>query len=138
MPTVTENTTRAFAHCPSVRCPGSNQMEVDAVEVTTGFTVGDLGGDQNTAFTHLIERSMVSYRFANDDDVACPACGRPRELTGQARPSYDNLSGFDPNGLVGGAKFDPSFVSTPDEQMKAELKAELRKELLAELKEKQE
>lgn len=140
MPNVNETMVRAFAHCGNPRCAGNNQEPVDAVEVVTGFTIRDLGGDQNTAFSEIVERSMTTYRFLNDgletdgtpsedmpNDKPCPVCGRDRELTGQARPTYDNTSGFDQMGLLGGKPFDPGMVIPPGEDKIAALQAQVDK-----------
>lgn len=121
---VTEATVKAFAHCRHPLCPGYGQEEVDAVRTETAYGFKDNGGDLPG-----IERSMVMLVFADDDARACRNCGRDRELTGDARPSYQPLSGFDPMGLINGsvAPFDPNVVNTEADQRIAALEAQIAK-----------
>lgn len=123
MPTVTEAPVKAYAHCRDARCPGYGQQEVDALRQESSFTFGELGGDG--IFTSFVERSTVKFVFVNDDDEACPACSRGREVTGEPRPSYQPLSGHDPLGLVGGQKFNPAVVNTEQDAAMAEMRAEM-------------
>lgn len=124
MPTVTETPVKGYAHCRNARCPGYQQQEVDAVREEKSFTFGDGGGDG--VFTHMVERSMVAFLFADPGEASCPSCGEAREVTGDPRPSYQPLSGHDPMFLAtSGAKFDPSMVVPPGEDKTAELEAKL-------------
>lgn len=124
MPSVTETPVKGYAHCRNARCGGYQQQEVDAVREEKAYTFGDGGGDG--VFTHMIERSMVSFLFADPGEAPCPSCGEPREVSGEPRPSYQPLSGHDPMFLVtSGAKFDPSVVNTPADARQAELEAKL-------------
>lgn len=124
MATVTETPVKGYAHCRNARCPGYQQEEVDAVREEKAFTYGDGGGDG--VFMHMVERSMVSFLFANPDDAPCPSCKEPREMSGEPRPSYQPLSGHDPMFLAtSGAKFDPGVVNTPADAKQAELEAKL-------------
>lgn len=124
MPTVTETPVKGYAHCRNARCPGYQQQEVDAVREEKSFTFGDGGGDG--VFTHMVERSMVAFLFADPGEASCPSCGEAREVTGDPRPSYQPLSGHDPMFLAtSGAKFDPSMVNTPADARTAELEAQV-------------
>lgn len=132
MPIVTEDPTRAYAHCRNARCPGYAQEEINAVREETAFTFGDLGGDG--VFTHMTERSTVGFRFADPVDGPCPGCGEVREVTGDPRPTYQPLSGKDPMGLLHAQPYNPSQV-VPAEDKTAELQAEVAamREQMAEL-----
>ena len=88
MPTVVEATIDALASCRDGRCPGYEQQPVQAVRTVTEFSYFDLGGD-----VPGIERSTELIRFADLDDLPCPACGEPRLVSDQVRPIYQNLSG---------------------------------------------
>lgn len=120
MPTVKETPVKGYAHCPDSRCPGSNQERVAAVKVTTEHTYAENGGD-----LPFVEKSFEHYRFADDDARVCAACGRGREVTGQQRPSYAPLSGFDQQGLLGAKAFNPAAGAQPADPRIAELEAKL-------------
>lgn len=134
MPLVIEAPVRGYAHCRDARCPGYAQEEVDAVREESSFTFGELGGDG--VFTHLIERSTIVYRLADDEQRACPVCSQPREVTGSHRPQYQPLSGHDPMGLLTVPKFDagkqhempPGLRGETDEEMEARLRREIAEE----------
>lgn len=136
MPALTETPITAYAHCRDARCPGYQQQEVQAVRVETGWTYGENGGDG--VFTHMQEKSSVEFRFADDAEAPCPVCTVPREVTGDARPSYQPLSGFDPLGLLSVPKFDAAaqvpvdIRGETDEEMEARLRAEIREEQMRE------
>lgn len=117
MPTVTETPVRAYAHCVIPVCAGYRQAEVDAVRTETAYTFADNGGDLPG-----IERSNMRLSFADEDDQACPSCGGARDLSEQARRSYDPLSGHDPNGLL---KFGPFEGVQPKDDRVAELEAKV-------------
>lgn len=125
MPILTDTPVKAYAFCTDARCDGYTQQEVDAIKVETAFTFGENGGDG--VFVNFVERSTIAHRFVNDDDVPCPACGHPREVTGDPRPSYQPISGHDPLGLVGGPRFNPAVVSTEQDAAMAEMEAKLRR-----------
>lgn len=108
MPTVKETPVKGYAHCSDSRCPGSNQERVDAVKVTTEHTYIENGGD-----LPFVEKSFEHFRFADEGVRPCPGCGRGREVTGQQRPSYANLSGFDQRGLLGVTAFNPAAPADP-------------------------
>lgn len=91
MPHVTETPVQAYAHCPDPLCPGSDQRPVPAIRQLVQQTIGERGGDG--AFVNLVENSHEYLRFAEPDDVACPECGRDREVAGQRRPTYQRLIG---------------------------------------------
>lgn len=93
---ISSNTVTAYAHCTRPLCDGASQQPVQALREETGVTYAEQGGDLG-----FVDKSFVTLRFDDDDDAACPHCGRPRELTEQARVQYQNLSGVDPDGLVG-------------------------------------
>ena len=102
MPTVTETPVEAaWAHCTQPRCPGNNQQQVPAVRRETAHTYRERGGDGPG-----VESSWVSVAFADEGDVACPSCGRAREVSEQRRQTYAALSGHDPMGLLGAPQFD--------------------------------
>lgn len=111
---------RLWAHCVRPTCPGSGEVEVDGLREETGFMFTDNGGD-----IPGIERSNVQYQFENPDELACPSCGKGRELSQDRRPSYDPLSGHDPMGLLQAERFDPSVRNGPDDARVAELEAKL-------------
>jgi hypothetical protein len=87
----------AYAHCgtPPV-CDGYDQVKVKAIREELGTTYMESGGD-----LPFIEKSHIHLRFADPDDAACPHCGAGRELSEQPRTTYQNLSGYDPEGLRG-------------------------------------
>jgi hypothetical protein len=137
MPTVQEAPTVAFAHCRDARCPGYAQEEVDAVREETSWTYGERGGDG--VFTHMVEDSSITFRFADDSSVPCPVCASAREVTGSHRPQYQPLSGHDPMGLLSVPRFDPAAADVPshvrgetDEEMEARLRQEIREERMRE------
>lgn len=124
MPHVVVEMVKAYAHCPNARCSGYLQEQVDAERVDTNYLYTDNGGDLPG-----VERSTVQFRWPDGADAGCPGCGATRELSGSARPSYQPLSGHDPNGLINGsvAKFDPAKVNAPESPRVAELEAQLAK-----------
>ena len=135
MPTITTQDVQAFAHCRSARCPGYQQQEVPAVREESSQTFGENGGDG--VFTHMTERSMVEYQFADQEDVPCPVCSAPREVTGDPRPQYQPLSGHDPLGLLAVPRFDAGKqaeraarvgVSESDEEIEARITQKIREE----------
>jgi hypothetical protein len=79
MPTITEATIRAFAHCPDVTCPGSAQEPVDGVRREVSETIGERGGDG--PFVGVIEKSTLYTHFADPADAACSECGKTREIS---------------------------------------------------------
>jgi hypothetical protein len=91
MPTVTEDTITAQASCTDGRCPGYEQVEVQAVKRLNQWSYVELGGDLPG-----IERTSSQVFFANEEDTACPFCGKPRIVDDQIRPEYPNMSGQDP------------------------------------------
>jgi hypothetical protein len=86
MPTITETVVRAFAHCPDAACPGSAQEPVDGVRREVAETIGERGGDG--PFVGVTEKSTIYVHFADPDAVACPECGKVREISDQERPNY--------------------------------------------------
>lgn len=119
---VTEETVEAFAHCINFVCPGYGQEPVQAVKTLRQDTVGDRGGDG--ALAMVVENTWEYLRFEDAEKVPCPHCGKDREVAAQARPTYQNLSGFAQNGLVEVAKFDPNVRNTKaDEEQAAALAA---------------
>lgn len=129
MPSVTETPVRGYAHCVNPHCAGSTQQEVDAICTRTARMYRDVDPHAGPGE----ENSWEAFRFADEDDRACPGCGRPREVTNQKRPVYDPLSaglmgapagGFDQDGLLKVPKFSES-ADPRVEAMQAEL-AELR------------
>jgi hypothetical protein len=127
MPATTQTPVRAYAHCTNPRCPGHEQEEVDALQVETSFFFSDNGGN-----IPGVERSSVMLVWADAEQAAC-RCGRTRDLSESRRRRYDNLSGFDPDGLLEmqsqGIEFDPrkqiEILSSP-------VADEEREQLLAE------
>lgn len=141
MPTVTETDTTGYAHCRNAMCAGYMQQQVPATREESTWTFGELGGDG--VFTHMPERSMITLLFVNDgtdgkpDDRPCPACGEPREVTADPRPSYQPLSGHDPMGLLNAprfnaaAQFDMGAGAGPgesDEAIEQRIRARVREE----------
>jgi hypothetical protein len=127
MPVVTQNPARAYAHCRTARCPGYQQQEVAAVREEVGFTYRELNGNKGAAepFDGLFERSSVRFRFEDESEAGCPVCGETREVTGEPRPSYPNVSGEDPMGLLAFGGFSPSKVVAPGEETTVQLQAEM-------------
>ena len=103
MPAVTDTEIDGFAHCGQPRCPGSSQQPVKAVRRETFHTYRERGGNAPG-----VESSFVTLSFADPSERDCPACGRAREVTDQARKTYAPLSGHDPMGLLGAQRFDPA------------------------------
>jgi hypothetical protein len=136
LPTITQQDVRAYAHCRNARCPGYAQQEIAAVREESSQTFGENGGDG--VFTHMPERSVVEYRFADPEDVPCPVCSAPREVTGDPRPQYQPLSGHDPLGLLQVPRFDAGKQAERVEHIETgqeselELEARIRRQLLAE------
>lgn len=96
MPTVmSRNEVQAFAHCTNIFCPGHDQAPVLAVREELGYTYIENGGD-----LPFVEKSTVTLSFVDPDELACPECGRNRDLSLQTRVEYPNESGHDPRGLV--------------------------------------
>lgn len=129
MPTVVATEVKGFAHCRDARCPGYQQQEVDAVREESSQTFGENGGDG--PFLHMIERSSVEFRFKDSDDVPCPVCSQPREVSETPRPQYQPLSGHDPMGLLSVAPFDPGKVPEvveSDEAVEARVRQRLKEE----------
>lgn len=122
---VTPVKVKAYAHCRNPMCPGYGQEQVDGVRTTVEYTYGDNGADM---FKSMVERSTVTHDFVNDADRPCRHCGGDRELTDQARPTYQALSGYDPMGLVNGeaGAFNPNVVNTEADARVAALEAQIR------------
>lgn len=99
MPTTVDQPIEGYAHCLNPRCAGYAQQQVKAVRRETGFTYVEINGTAEGAVPG-IERSVVSFLFAADKDEACPSCGGVREVSPQPRTQYQNLSGYDPDGLL--------------------------------------
>jgi hypothetical protein len=114
---VTEETVDGFAHCIDFVCPGYGQEPVKAVKTIRHDTVGDRGGDG--ALAMVVENTWEYLRFDDPEKVQCPHCGKAREVALQARPTYQNLSGFAQNGLVQVAKFDANVRNTPADEAQA-------------------
>lgn len=125
MPTVTEMPVKGYAHCRNPRCAGSKQQAVDAIRIEDSYTFVERGGDLPG-----IETSQIRHVFANEDDRPCPVCSLPREVTDQARPSYENLSGFAQDGLLDielnddGTRFDPAKQAALQAEASDKLSAE--------------
>jgi hypothetical protein len=54
-----------------------------------------------------VEKSQVYIEFADEGDAACRSCGAQRSVTDKPRPTYQPLSGHDPNGLLYLSGFNP-------------------------------
>lgn len=128
MPTITVTEVAGFAHCRNPRCAGGNQEAVKALRQTDAFSYSERGGDLPG-----IEASNDYVRFANPEDAPCPHCGEGREITEQARPSYQSFGHGPQDALLeievgpNGSRFDPS--------KQAELQAQDRDKLQAEVSE---
>lgn len=137
MPTVMHrDEVQAFAHCTNIFCPGHDQQPVLAIRQELGYTYADNGGSDP-----FIERSIVSYEFADPAEHACSECGRLRELSEQTRVEYPNQSGHDPRGLLaikyrddGQERSDGEYEREQNEQRFAALEAQ-NAALLAKLEE---
>lgn len=118
MPVVTENLVCGYAHCQKPNCTGYGQQQVDATRTETAFTFMDNGGD-----IPGVERSTARLSFIDPADVACPACGRDRELSEHPRPAYEPLS----EGLVMGPAVDDGERVAALEGELAQMRAMLQK-----------
>lgn len=118
MPQVlTSDKVQAYAHCPRPMCEGAEQMEIEAIREEIGTTYQESGGD-----LPFIEKSTVHLTFADPKLAECPICGHPRDISLQSRVEYQNLSGHDPNGLIG-IKYGPqSQEDTPEAALQARIK----------------
>lgn len=122
MPTITEEKVPAYAHCINFVCPGYAQEEVLGLRTVRSESIGDRGGDG--ALAMVVENTWLYMSFANPEQRPCPHCGKDREIALDARPTYQNLSGFAQNGLLEVAKFDPNVRNTKaDEEQAAQLAA---------------
>jgi hypothetical protein len=91
---VTHEKTSGLAWCVDAFCEGNKQQPVEAIRTTTATTYTENGGDMAG-----FERSTVTYAFADEADVACPECGKRREVDVQERPQYPT-SMFRQDGLL--------------------------------------
>jgi hypothetical protein len=101
MPTQTVAQVEAYAHCTQPRCPGYREEAVRGVRTEDAYTYAERGGDLPG-----IESSFVYLTFANEEEIPCPHCGRPRDISPTSRPQYANLSGFAQDGLLDVEPFD--------------------------------
>lgn len=122
MPVIDRRQVTAYAFCQDGHCPGYAMAEVPAERIEVGYTFEENDGD-----IPGIERSQVTWEYADEADVACPVCEQPRALSDKPRPQYDPLSGHDPLGLLGGLKYDPTVVNTQADHEIAELKAQVNR-----------
>lgn len=136
MPTITQTPVKAYAHCLNARCPGYEQVEVDAVQETAAYTFGEMGGDG--VFAQFVQNSIVEHKFADPEKAPCPGCGSPREVSREPREVYAAQSGHDPMGLLAMDPFDAqkqaqvaqasaAFVKS-DEEIEVEIRERLRRE----------
>lgn len=88
---VEEKPVQLYKHCRNPRCAGNQQVAIDGVRVETQWMFKDNGGDFPG-----VERSMTTFRAADVEDCDCGECGKPCEVTDQARPQYAPESGHDP------------------------------------------
>lgn len=93
MPTVTTEVLAGFAHCENPVCAGNKQERVDVVRTNTAWTYADSGGDLPG-----IEKTFEMFACADEQNIACGVCGRPRAATLQERPVYQSF--HDPNFLT--------------------------------------
>lgn len=99
MPTIDDRPIEGYAHCLNARCAGYAQHTVQAVRREKSYTFVELNGTAEGSVPG-VERSQVSYHFADEDEAPCPSCGGTREVTPSPRTQYQNLSGHDPEGLL--------------------------------------
>jgi hypothetical protein len=97
---ITETTIDGFAHCEDALCPGNHQAPVQVIATLVEQSGADKEagqdpswGTRSGALAKLVENSWTEYRFANEADRVCPACGRDRVCTEQKRPTYASTSG---------------------------------------------
>src|SRR4051794_39296022 len=106
MPTTTAAEVLAYAHCTEPRCKGYRQQQVMAVRTEDAYTYAERGGDLPGT-----ENSFVRHAFADPAEAICEFCGSPRDISENARPQYQNISQFDPDGLIKlqdeGVEYDP-------------------------------
>lgn len=127
MSVATEVTIAGFGHCPDARCPGYAQSPAELVRTTVETTFLENGGAGSVPG---VETSHEYLRFAHTDDGTCGECGKQREAALEERVVYNNLSGKDPMGLLGGLRFDPSKVISPNAELEATV-AEQGKQIAA-------
>lgn len=94
-----EEGVQLWAHCPNVNggCDDT-QERVTGARVTHARTYRDGGDDGPNA--DRVEKSWTEYDWADPADAPCAKCGTRREITGHARPTYKNESGFDQRALL--------------------------------------
>lgn len=138
MPTITATPVKAYAHCRNPLCVGYEQVEVDGLREVMAYTYAEMGGDD--IFANFTQNSVVEYKFADAGQAPCPGCGAPREVAGDPRPSYQRLSGHDPNGLLNLPKFDAAKQNAvvahvasgaeSDAEMEVRLRQQLKEEAM--------
>lgn len=101
MPTQTVAEVEAYAHCTNPRCAGYREEAIRGIRTEDAYTYAERGGDLPG-----IESSFVYLAFANEEEIACPHCGRSRDIAATSRPQYANLSGFSQEGLLDVEPFD--------------------------------
>ena len=131
MPTVTEETVTALAFCIDGRCPGYNQVPVEAIKRRSEFSYLELGGDLPG-----IERSTEAVIFANEGDAVCEHCGKARLVSEQERPEYPNTSGQDPLAIfnrqgTANQMRDMLLAQAERDKEQAEMRATLAEQALA-------
>lgn len=127
-PNVREEPIDALAHCRNPRCQGYGQQPVKAICQTVDWTFAAKGGATGGPMDAAVENSQEYLRFEDESEAPCPYCGHVREVARQERPTYDSLSGFSQDGLLGGPKFDPNTVNTPADAAMAEMQATIARQ----------
>lgn len=125
-PRVTPSDATGFAHCRDFFCPGYDQVSVPAIRTLIEWTGASVGADP--IFHGVVFTSTDDLQFKDPEDMACEACGKPREISALPRPTYENLSGHPQDGLLHVKGFDPTVRNTEaDEQAAAALAAQNQK-----------
>jgi hypothetical protein len=97
-PHITLTTVPAYAWCPRIDCDGNDQVPATAVRELAQWTFWMLGNEDGP-LGKTVANEFVTYRFADPTERPCPHCHGHREIDEQARPVYERLSGFNPDGL---------------------------------------
>lgn len=109
-----------FVHCVDPLCAGNTQRAVAGQVVTTEWTFAERGGEGTVL--HGVENSSDAFRVVNPEDNVCRVCGGALEVTNQARPIYENLSG---HSAAESVKYFGSYK--PGQQRTAEVDAVLER-----------
>jgi len=127
-PNTIETNVTGWAHCGDARCPGYGQKPAEGIRTIVEHTIGSRGGDG--IFVNIVENTNEYLRFSDSADIACPDCGKDREISLQERPVYPVITGFPQLGLLQTPQFDPSVRNTKADEDAALAQAEQNKRMV--------